>query len=425
MIVARALVAVLASRGMKFGVARNGQCLIVGFLLASSCLLSIGPARAAVAPEIQAGSYVIRYMPSGTQERQGLLAAAGARVVSRLEQLRLANVLLDSDGLRRLKKSPLIQWIHKEDVSTIHGRRRPNDPLLSKQWALHKIHAFEGWAREDGTTGEPVVVAVADTGVDPSHPDLQRRLLPGFDFVNLDTDPADDHGHGTHVAGVIAAQPNNRTGIAGLSRASKILPLKACDVGGACSNFPVIESIVWAVEHGADVVNLSLGGPGDACPPEFDLAADFAKERGVLLVASAGNSGAKGGENPVTYPAACEGYVSVAASGPSDEWAPFSTHNQFVDLSAPGMQILSTLPPGLTMQDDPASHGYGPADGTSMASPHVAGLAALLLSAHPDWTPSQIQHRMEKTSLDLGKKGRDPFFGAGRIDVDAALGGRP
>ncbi|MGH9195071.1 MAG: S8 family peptidase, partial [Acidimicrobiia bacterium] len=236
-----------------------------------------------------------------------------------------------------------------------------------------------------------------------------------------DSDPADDHGHGTHVAGVIAARPNNRTGIAGLSWGAHILPLKACDSTGACGTFEVVASIVRAIEEKARIINLSLAGPAESCPREFELAARLAENQDVLLVAGAGNSAQQG--NPVMYPAACEGYMGVGATSPADEWAGFSEHGDFVDISAPGVMILSTLPPLLVMQDDPDNPGYGVADGTSMATPHVVGLAALLLSQHPDWGPAEIQNRIEQTSVDLGRKGRDPYFGAGRIDVARALRG--
>ncbi|MFN2587732.1 MAG: S8 family serine peptidase [Actinomycetota bacterium] len=268
-----------------------------------------------------------------------------------------------------------------------------------------------------------MTVAVIDSGVDPSHPDLLHRTVPGFDFVGLDDDPADDHGHGTHVAGIVAAEPDNREGIAGLSWGARVMPLKACDARGDCGSFEVAAAIAYAAQAGVDVVNVSLGGAAPACPAEFRLAGALARTAGVVLVASAGNAAQEG--NPVGYPASCDGYVSVAATSPQDKWAPFSVHNEFVDLAAPGMVVPSTIPPGLAgMSDDPSTPGYGPASGTSMAAPHVAGLAALLLAAHPEWTPAQVEERMKETAADLGAKGPDEYFGAGRIDIARALRAR-
>lgn len=400
------------------------------FALASSFALTLvlalftPDAIARQADVIDRQTYVLRFSAgTGSQVRRLALESAGAEVTGEIETLRLAEVRMQASQLGILEVDPVIEWVHPEGSTEIAGAPRPpNDPLLDRQWPLRKIGVLRGWRTEDGT-GAEVIVAVVDTGVDPSHPDLTANLVPGFDFVSDDDDPADDFGHGTHVAGVIAATPNNRKGIAGLSWGAKVMPLKACGVTGACDNFPVVAAIAFAVQNGAKVVNLSLAGAEAGCPPEFDLVARFASARGVLLVAAAGNSAQE--ENPVMYPASCVGFVGVGATSSADEWAPFSEHNEWVDLSAPGMSILSTIPPGLRgMVDDVATPGYGPADGTSMAAPHVAGLAALLFSQHPDWTPLQVEERMESTAVDLGKPGRDPFFGVGRIDVAAALGGR-
>lgn len=394
--------------------------LAVALVACSASLLQAAPAAQANFSVERQVSYIIRLSPQATSDtREATLDVVDARVTGRIDRLRLVQATIRPSLVPQLRRHPAIEWIERERATRVLGET--NDPLIRNQWALRKLGVFKGWRAEKGQSA-PVTVAVVDTGVDPSHPDLQHRLLAGFDFVNYDRDPSDDHGHGTHVAGVIAARPNNRIGIAGLSWGARILPLKACDSAGACGNFEVVASIVRAIEEGARVVNLSLGGPARGCPPEFELAATLAEMRGVLLVAGAGNSAQEG--NPFLYPAACDGYMGVGATSPDDEWADFSQHGDFVDISAPGVTILSTLPPLLPMEDDPNNSGYGVADGTSMATPHVAGLAALLLSQHPDWGPGDVQNRIEKTAVDLGRKGRDPYFGAGRIDVVRALGGK-
>lgn len=366
-------------------------------------------------------SYVVRVAPGvSVEDAAAALASAGARVTGTIGPLRLLEVEASPALARVLRDGGRVAWMHRERLVHPTGVR-PNDPLYHHQWPLQKMRAVQGWRVESGK-GAGVVVAVVDTGVDYSHPDLQNRMVAGFDFVNADDDPADDHGHGTHVAGIVAAEPDNGKGIAGVSWGASIMPLKVCPPEGGCGSFEVAAAIAYAVQGGAKVVNLSLAGAGGGCPTEFQLAAALAGARDVLLVAGAGNSAGDG--NPVMYPAACEGFVGVGATAPDDRWAPFSEHGEYVDLTAPGVAVPSTLPPGLnTMTDSSSTPGYGPADGTSMAAPHVAGLAALLFAAHPEWTPLEVEERMEKTAVDLGDKGRDDFFGAGRISIGRALGG--
>lgn len=399
------------------------QRLAVSVLIAATVAATAGVPAAAV--DRAAGrpvEYVVR-LAAGTDtvELAPLLGRLGARLTGTIDALRLAEVEIDPARAADLRLSPLVDWAHRELELSVQAKR-PNDPLFRYQWPLKKIGVTRGWAEEDGTSS-PVTVGVIDSGVDASHPDLQPRTVAGFDFVNLDDDPSDDNGHGTHVAGIVAAQPGNRKGVAGISWGASIMPLKACDFTGTCGSFEVAAAIVYAAQHGAGVVNISLGGAAPGCSAEFFLAGALAEAAGVVLVASAGNAAQDG--NPTSYPASCEGYISVGATGPRDEWALFSNHNEHVDISAPGVSVPSTIPPGLSgMVDDPSTPGYGPASGTSMAAPHVAGLAALLLSAHPDWTPVQVEERMEETAADLGKRGPDEYFGAGRIAVDRALGAR-
>jgi subtilisin family serine protease len=363
-------------------------------------------------------SFVLRFEPTATG-RAATLRAAGAWRTGSIESLDLVEIRLDPERVHILGNDPRVMWVEPEHQA--HIAVKPNDPLLSRQWPLRRLGAFRGWDYETGK-GRGVTVGVIDTGVDPSHPDLKRNVVAGWDFVASDDDPADDNGHGTHVAGIIGARPNNGRGIAGLSWGAGIMPLKSCVNEGGCGAFEVAEAIVYAVVHDARVVNLSLGGTGDGCPATYELVARFAEAGNTMLVAAAGNSAQAG--NPISYPAACPGFVGVGATTPTDGWASFSQYNEFVDLSAPGQGIYSTVPPALGgVADDPQQPGYGPADGTSMAAPHVSGLAALLFAQQPDRTPKQVQQRMESTALDLGRRGRDPKFGEGRISLARALSG--
>lgn len=347
-----------------------------------------------------------------------ILDSVDAEPIHHIDALHLYHVRLAPASLAELIPSPQVEWVVPQRTSTITAL--PDDPLLRRQWPLYKIGMMSAW-HSYTRAHRQVDVAVIDTGVDASHPDLRGRIVPGPDFVNGDLDPSDDHGHGTHVSGVIAANAGNGKGIAGMAEGSVVINVKACGSDGVCPDHPVVAGIVYAIEEGADVVNLSLGGPGSGCPPYYELAAEFAAERGVLLVAASGNLGAEG--NPRIYPAGCDGYVAVGATDSSDEWAAFSGHHDYVDLAAPGVSILSTLPPAVAMEDDPDAHGYGTAQGTSMAAPHVSALAGILLSRHPSWDSQRVLRRMEQTAKDLGKPGRDRFFGFGRIDAARAFGG--
>jgi len=282
-----------------------------------------------------------------------------------------------------------------------------NDPLYPQQWALFRINAQLGWEIEKGLAS-PVVVAVVDTGVDLNHPDLVNVLVPGYDFVNNDPEPMDDNGHGTHVAGIIAAQVNNLIGVAGLSWGAKIMPVKALNAGGVGTDLAAANGIIWAVDRGAKVVNLSFGGTDFSATLQNAIA--YAYSKGALVIAAAGNEAEKG--NPVVYPAALDQVLAVGATDNNDSKASFSSYGSYLDLVAPGTGIISTS------LDD----AYSYKSGTSMAAPHVAGLAALLFSREPGIGPEEIRRRIEQSADDLGPPGRDDFYGYGRINVVRALG---
>ncbi|MFN2527059.1 MAG: S8 family serine peptidase, partial [Actinomycetota bacterium] len=239
-----------------------------------------------------------------------------------------------------------------------------------------------------------------------------------YDYVSLDDDPGDPNGHGTHVAGIIAATQDNNLGIAGMSWGAKVLAIRVCGERGSCDNFGVAAGIAEAIAKGARVVNLSLGGAGDSCPAPFMALAQLAAAKEVLLVAAAGNSAQR--KNPTTYPAACDGYLGVGATSTQDEWAPFSNHGPYVDVAAPGVGIWSTVPAD---RSPPSTPGFAAFSGTSMAAPHVSALAALLFSAHPEWSADEVATRIMETAVDLGRPGRDGYFGMGRISVLRALTG--
>jgi subtilisin family serine protease len=240
-----------------------------------------------------------------------------------------------------------------------------------------------------------------DSGVDLTHPDLADKIVAGYDFVNHDSDPSDDEGHGTHLAGIAAAVSNNGEGVAGVSWGARIMPVKVLSWLGIGTSSDIAKGIRWAADHGAHVINLSVGGTSSSST--LRSAVNYAYSQGALLVAAVGNEYEEG--NPTTYPAAYD-HVLAPGGNPSGS-----------DDSDPNHWIASTY---YDFWFD--RHTYAQASGTSMACPHVAGLAALVWSLDGSLTNDEVEQIIESTALDLGDLGRDDVFGHGRIDAAAAVG---
>jgi type VII secretion-associated serine protease mycosin len=282
--------------------------------------------------------------------------------------------------------------------------RVPNDPVLNQQWGLRNVQAAEAW---DITTGGPIVVAVVDTGVDGGHPDLSGKLVPGYNAFANNGDAGDDNGHGTAVAGLIAANTDNGTGIAGLCWGCRIMPIKSLNRNGGGSDATVAAGIRWAADNGARVINLSLGGSGES--QTLGEAVNYALERGIIVIAASGNERQEG--NAPNYPAAYPDVLAVGATGNSDVITGFSNTGDYVDISAPGVGLWSTLPGG----------GYGPPNGTSFSSPYVAGAASLVLTLRPELGFYDVSCVLMASSDDKGAPGKDPEYGWGRLNVLRAV----
>jgi thermitase len=281
----------------------------------------------------------------------------------------------------------------------------PNDPGWSNQYGLVNIRAPYGWDLATGSAA--VTIAVLDTGVDLSHPDLSAKITSGFDFVENDTDPQDDNGHGTHVAGIAAATTNNSTGVAGASWGAQVMPIKILNRYGSGSYSDLAAAVIWAADHGADVINMSLGGGSPSSILED--AVNYAYARGVVQVAAAGNTGS----GYILYPARYTHVIAVGATDANDNRASFSNYGAELDLVAPGVSIYSTR----------LGSSYGYRNGTSMSTPYVSGLAAILTGLSRPYSPDLIAYEMQSTALDLGATGWDTFCGHGLIQMDAALAG--
>ena len=290
----------------------------------------------------------------------------------------------------------------------VDGTVRALDAELDNAWGVKRIGA--GLVHDAHNKGTGVKVAIIDTGIDRTHPDLDANYKGGRDFVNGDDDPMDDHGHGTHVAGTIAAEDDG-TGVVGVAPEAHLYALKILDSSGSGSDSDMIAAMEWAVENDMDVVNLSLGTPTDP-GTIVQQAFDNAAAAGIVTVAAAGNRDwiyiLLGIEMPVMWPAAYDSVIAVSATTSTDQWADFSCSGSEVELAAPGNSIYSTIP-----------GGYGTMSGTSMASPHVAGTAALVIAAGY----SDVRARLAGTADDLGTLGRDNYYGYGLVDADEAAGG--
>jgi hypothetical protein len=268
---------------------------------------------------------------------------------------------------------------------------------------------------------QSVVVAVVDTGVDLTHPDLKANLLPGYDFVQHDTIPQDGEGHGTHVAGTIAARING-IGVVGVAPMVKILPVRVLDNTGSGYTSDVIAGIKWAADHGARVINLSLGSTHYNV--NMKAVVDYAIGKGAVVIAAAGNDG--DGYNLPCYPAAYPEVVAVAAVDANGRHAFFSNYGSYVDIAAPGEKYDYDYLYGDGIFSTFLNGGYTAMSGTSMASPHVAGEAAQILSRHPEYTVAQVIAAIEGSALHVDmpyapSSGRNDWYGYGIIQVDQAL----
>ena len=257
----------------------------------------------------------------------------------------------------------------------------PNDVHWPGQWGLHRAGFASAWNLAQGS--RRTIIGVVDTGVDRSHPDLRAAVLSGYDFVDGDANPSDEHGHGTAVAGILAARGNNRTGIAGACWRCRILPVRVLARNGTGNATTVAAGITWAVDHGADVINLSLGGGRST--PALEHALAYAARRDVVLVAAAGNDGS----TRRFYPAASRHVVAVAATNRSDGIYRWSNRGGWIDTAAPGCNVATWR-----------GGGYATFCGTSSAASLVAGLAALVRSANPEASAAEIERLLDSSRLD-------------------------
>lgn len=373
-------------------------------LVPSTSVAQLGELAPPTSPERPAAHRIVVKFTSPTAARTAA-ATEAARVTTRAPQsLGGAWYLLsgvdDADTARAtLATDPSVRSVQVDHVrhafgDTYYHRYQP--------YLRASMDVDQAWRH---SSGRGVTVAVVDTGVDPRHKDLPP-LLRGHDFVSGDSNATDEQGHGTFVAGVIAAQRDNGRGVAGVSRAS-ILPVRVLNARGLGRDSDIARGIRWAANDGADIINLSLGGPRGS--RILHDAVRYATRHGSLVVAASGNSG---GTRPM-YPAALPQVVAVGATDIHDRMTSFTDHGPWLDLVAPGVKIASTVP----------GNGYAVGAGTSFSSPLVAGAAALALSDHRQWSVAELRAALLAGAADAGPVGPDPYTGFGILDVDGLVGG--
>lgn len=352
------------------------------------------------------GQLVLRPKAGASQSAVSrALAKAGVRNRRRMHGVRGEVVNMPARELanaeRQLRLSGLFKSVERDYLASVAAI--PNDPNFPSQWGLPRTGVPAAWNHSIG--GASATVAVLDTGVDLTHPDLIGSLLPGYDFINDDADPTDDHGHGTRMSGIIAATWNNSVGIAGVAPASSLIPVKVLADDGIGPYSAIAEGITWATDQGARVINLSLSG--SSASQALQDAVSYALANGAVCIASAGNDGS----SDAIYPAATSGAVAVGAIDEFDNHAWFSNTGAWLSHSSPGVSVLTTDLGG----------GYAPSSGTSPAAAFSSGVFSLLFAYEPTLSPASAIARVEAGSFDLGATGWDPDFGWGGIDALASL----
>ena len=367
--------------------------------------------------EVGAGPHVadrliVTYEDSaGETAEAAATRAAGVQVRSDLEQAKLEVVGVPQAGAedseaaaedaleaakKKLEVQPAVAAVDYDYVRSYVGLAS-NDPLYGKQYNLTQTGFDDAWSTE---RGGGALLGIVDSGISQNHPDLRGKIALQYDFFDRDTRAEDRVGHGTAVAGVAAAVTGNGTGIAGACPACRLLVAKDGD------EFPVdsatIKGIYWAVDQGADAVNLSSGSY--QASTAYERAVNYARSHGALVVAAAGNDST----NRLTYPAAYPASVAVSATNRSGTFASLSNRGSWVDLAAPGIGIYAT-----------DLRGYWVLDGTSFSAPEVTALAGLLSAQ--GLTDDEVRGRMQRTATDLGADGDDPLYGYGRINARAAV----
>ncbi|MCD5322396.1 MULTISPECIES: S8 family peptidase [Pontibacillus] len=356
--------------------------------------LSIGPSKISAQPSEKPQDYLIGFKAGVDHKEVSTIHKVGGKVKHQFKYMNVVQAKLPPKAVEALKKNPNVAYIEEDANVQAYGQTTP--------WGIPAINADD--VQASGNSGSGIKVAVLDSGISASHEDLQ--VAGGASFVDGEPDPFNDgNGHGTHVAGTIAGV-NNSLGVIGVAPSAELYAVKVLNSSGSGSYSGIAKGIEWAVDNNIDVVNMSLGGSRGSTT--LEQAMDQAYQQGVLLIAAAGNEGSKGKKNTIGYPAKYASVVAVGAVDESLNRASFSSVGEELEVMAPGANIYSTLP----------GNTYGSYNGTSMASPHVAGAAALILAEDSSLTNQEVRSLLNSTTTPLG----DAFYyGNGLINVQEAV----
>jgi subtilisin len=324
---------------------------------------------------------------------------------------------IPKESIDIIAKSPNVEYIENDEKVFAHipiGTCQEIQVLKQTvPWNISRIGAT--WVHSVGNTGKGIRIGILDTGIDYNHEDLKGNYRGGYNFVGNNNNPMDDNGHGSHVSGIIGAEDND-IGVVGVAHQAYLYSVKVLAFDSTGSTSDIVSGLEWSVDNGMQIINMSLGSEDDSI--SVSRAINNTYNAGILIVAAAGNSGnANGSGNTMDFPAKYDSVVSVGATDKNDKRAKFSSTGPKLELSAPGVDILSTL--------NGNKNRYGTLSGTSMSSPHVAGVAALIMSAEPRITNSRVRIRMQMTAQNISKVAggfsTKDWYGYGLVDAVKAV----
>jgi len=379
--------------------------LLTAALLAVPIATTLATTAAMAQPPDWAKGHILVQPAAGLSDEAlaQILAKRGARSLSHNQRINLHIVAVPPQAewavAKALAKNPLIAFAEPDMLVEPSGLM-PDDPEFLNEWHLEKVQAPTAW---ETSTGSGITVAILDSGVDPDHPELVSRLVPGWNAVSLNDDTTPVNGHGTYIAGVVAAETNNGLYVASLAYDAHLMPIRVTNASnGYAYDSDIARGLTWAADHGARVANIGYPITGSAA---VSSAAQYMRSMGGVVVAPAGNGGytASYGNNPYV--------ISVSATSSLDEKPSWSNYGNYVDVSAPGVSIITTRDGGT---DQAVS-------GTSYAGAATSGVCALIMAANMALTPDEVESILNSTSDDLGTTGWDPLFGSGRVNAAAAV----